>query len=222
MPKHFVRNLFAAVLYSVADKFNKRSATAADFRAAAPTAMTKPGAPLPTKATTNGDYAREMLPEQVDVRSRWGQLIKEVTSNGMHARWIFVCDRCGTNNFIGTVLHNDRKVPCMGGCGREFSITALQAEAIRKARVIANQERGANIPLNRPFTDEEIENWYFTLPELCPTTQTSSRDALKQRIDEQINDPKAGEVEWVGSRQAAEPLESSLGFANPGSASWRR
>jgi hypothetical protein len=217
--KNYVRNFVSIALYSIADRLNTRSAQPADFRASGPAAFTQPGLPASAKAATNGDYLRANLPEPIDPRSRWGQVIKEVTSNGMCARYIFVCDRCGTNNFIATI-HSDRKVPCIGGCGREFSIASLRDEAIKRARATANQQRGSNIPLDRKFTNEEIDNWYYTLPELCPSTETSPREAARKRIEEQLNDPKAGEVEWVGTPQI-ESLDSGLAFADPASGSWR-
>jgi hypothetical protein len=189
-----------------------RSAQPADFRAIAPAATTQPGTPLPGTKATGGDYLQAILPEQIDVRSRWGQVIKEVTSNGMHGRWIYVCDRCGTNNFVA-VIHTDRKFKCMGGCGKEFSISDLRAEAIKRARQQANLTRGAGISLDRKFTDEELDNWYFTLPELCPTTQTSKVSQLQERLNKDD-----AELEWTGSKYT-ESLDSTTAFSDPFSVS---
>lgn len=185
-----------------------RSAQPSDFRAIAPAATTKPGTPLPGTKATGGDYLQAMLPEQIDVRARWGQVIKQVASDGSHTRWIYVCDRCGANNFVA-VIHMDRKMPCIGGCSKEFSIEALRAEAIKKARAQANKARGASIPLDKPLTDEEKDHWYYTLPELCPTTQTSKVSQVQERLnrDDAV-------VEWAG-QDYGESLDSGMGFSDP-------
>jgi hypothetical protein len=184
-----------------------RSAQPADFRAVAPAATTQPSQ-LPGTKVTGGDYLQAMLPEQIDVRARWSQVIKQVASDGSHTRWIYVCDRCGTNNILA-VIHTDRRIKCMGGCGKEFSIAEQRAEAIKKARAQANKARGASIPLDKPLTDEEKDHWYFTLPELCSTTQTSKVSQVQERLnrDDAV-------VEWTG-QDYGESLDSGMGFSDP-------
>lgn len=166
-----------------------------------------------------GDFTSLMLPRETDPRSQRGAIIKELASNRMHVRWMYVCERCGTNNLIA-IIHSDRKVTCNGGCGKEFSIATLKADAIRRARLEANKTRGANIKLDAPITAAEEDAWYFSLPEHIPSLVADPRKSISEQLEAcQVTNETAA-VEWTGSKYT-ESLDSALGFANPGSGSWR-
>ena len=214
-------NRIGRAITTVGLRISGERATAADFRATAPPATTPQAPPLPGTKSTDGDFARAMLPEAIDPRSRRGQVIRVLASDKTHVAWQYVCDRCGTNNQIANNgIHFNRTLKCTGGCGKEFSIRGLAVDAIKAARAEANRTRGANIPIDRPISDEEWDTWLYTLPELIPSLETG-REARLKNLDRQLNDPNAGEVEWTGSKYADTlGLDSGMGFANPGSGAW--
>lgn len=191
-------------------------ATAADFRAAAPPATTRPAA-APALASSEADYARATLPEAVDPRSRPGQVIRILASNKTQVAWYVVCDRpgCGATNQI-SVGDEHRRVTCFGGCGKQFSIHALAEDATRRARFAHNQVNGTNIKIDKPMTDEEWDNWRFTLPELIPSREASRASKLQDRL----NGPDGGEVTWAGGNYGSEEsFANGMGFSDPYSAS---
>ncbi len=172
----------------------------------------------PGTRTNEGDYLAAMLPEPINPRSQRGAVIRELTTNRAHFRWQYNCIRCGNPNFVG-VGDESRTVECGHGCGHKFSIRGVALDAIKTARAAANRTRGTSIGVDKPVSDAEWDTWRFSLPERMPSQETSPREAMVRKLQQQLGEV-SGDVEWTGEKYA-ESLDSGLAFSNPGSGSWR-